>query len=507
MRIRVLVIVLAVRILHAPTGWALDDNATAHEPALQVDVAAVDALLSRYARERVFSGEVLVALGDRVLLHDRYGYNDWSRKTPLPEGGIYKIGSITKQFTAAAILRLEVQGRLSSSDPVRKYIPELPATLSGSEDSALTIHHLVTHTSGLMNPLYANVWGAEQGFDTVLDALEATQLRHPHGAEFHYNNIGYAILGEIIRRVTGQTYEAFLTREFFEPLGMSSTGVKLSPAQRDRLVTGNVSNVFTLLPSTDAFGRFITGNYEWDLFANGNVSSNVVDLHRWVRALQQGTLFGPEMMDKMRTPERRDYSYGWVLKQTETLDEPLYWHNGAIIPFGYSAHLAWSQRSRLCVVILSNLDDTVIAQNVFGNVMKSLRGAPVEAARAGFEAKGSYLTIQILALVFGTSLLAWLVGIYAIYALGFRRHRSRLQLYNDVANTLSMAILFVAINDRVPGAIVLVFVIGLAAWAGWRSRRQPLLHTTPWKQWLTATATAVGVAMVLVVAGFIHHYF
>jgi len=475
--------------------------------APEINVEAIDTLLSQYVEDELYSGELLIALGDEILLHQRYGYRDWSTRAPLPERGIYKIGSVTKQFTAAAVLKLEEQGLLGTSDPIARHIPELPRALTARDGQAVTIHHLVTHTSGLPNPMYANIWGPEQGFDALLEALQGAQLRHAPGAEFHYNNTGYAILGEIVGRAAGTSFELALRRALWEPAGLRDTAIKLDQRQRAQQVLGHVSTVFSLVPSAQAFGRFVTGAYDWDLLANGNVSSSVLDLHRWVRALQEGALFTPARTAKMLTPAEHEYAYGWLEKRYEGLDEPLYWHNGAIIPFGYTADVGWTRESRLIVINLCNVDDTAVPQNLFRNVMRIIAGAPVEPPRAGLAASGSYLTIQIMALALGTSLLALLLVLYLVWLLLLRRPRSRVQLYADASVAVCSSVLVAVILQRWAGALTLALAICLTVWACWRARDLPLLHTTAWKQWLSAAGNALSGVVALLIAAFVIWYF
>jgi CubicO group peptidase (beta-lactamase class C family) len=436
----------------------------------RLDVAAIDRLLDAWTRKKLFSGDVLIAVGDHVLLRKQYGFANWSSCEPQPENGIYRVGSVTKQFTAAAILRLEEQGLLATEDSVATYIPEMPAALHAGAGVPVTIHHLVTHTSGLPDPLYANFWGSERVFDSLLGALEGTTLRHAPGTEFHYNNLGYAVLGEIVRRISGRSFEQFLRSELFHQSGMDGSGIKPDPCQHRRMVTGHISNVFRPVPSQEVFGRFMKGSYDWDLLANGNVFSAVSDLHKWVRSLQEGTTFPPAVIDKMLTPAQLGYAYGWVKRDVEDLGEPLYWHNGATIPFGYTADLGWT-RAGLCIVILANLDESAVAVNVFDNVIRVVRDQPVVAPRAGYRARRSYLTIQIIALLVGTPLGAVIFALYATLVLALRKPRSTREARSTVASVVSLGLVVAYVSRNASGALALTLSAGLSVWHILRSRR------------------------------------
>jgi CubicO group peptidase (beta-lactamase class C family) len=503
-RLSALVLLAVSSVARGPTGAPSPERE-------RLDAAAIDSLLRGYTRTQIFSGEVLVARGDQLLLHERYGHYSWPERQPLPAGGLYKIGSVTKSFTAAAILRLEQKGLLTTDDEVSRHIPELPAQLSGRDGVPVTIHQLVTHTSGLPDPVYANFWGPEQRFATVIESLQGESLRATPGGAFRYSNLGYALLGEIIRRRSGQSFEQFLRSELLEPAGMLESGVELGPQQRDRMVPGHVSDTLRLVPAKAAFGRFVTGNYDWDLLANGNLFSSASDLHRWVRSLQDGTAFPPEVMTKLQTPglrgQRHDYGYGWIRKSIAGWEEPLYWHNGAIIPFGYTAAVAWTPRSKLCIVILSNLDDTAVADNVFDNVLAVIRGQPPAPPQAGVDVKGSYLTIQILALLLGTPLLAALYILYLLWALLRKPARSRVEAWSMVASVTCLGSFVAIVLASALGWLALLLSAALAVRYVLASREQPLLHDRARKQWTLTTGSALSSVAVLAMAIFVLAYF
>jgi len=454
-------------------------------------VARVDAMLKECAEARIFSGDVLIARGDEVLLHEQYGFSDWPSRTPLGPNGIFKIGSVTKQFTAAAILRLEEKGLLSTTDPIAKMIPELPKQLTQQGGVDVTIHHLATHTSGLPDPLLGNVWGKERGFEVILSALSGAQLRHTPGAEFHYNSTGYMLLGEIIRRASGVSFEKFLRDELFTPLGMSRTGIKPTPTQARDFVPGHVSVLFGLAPSKEVFGRFITGDYDWDVSAGGNVFSSAGDLHTWMGALEAGKVLSSASMEKMLKPDLHDYGYGWVIKHRPGVDEPLYWHNGAIIPFGYRSDVAWT-KSRLHIVLLSNLDDTAAADNLFDNVVRVLAGETPEAPKAGLRVKPAYGIVQLLGLLLWNNTGLFVLAAYVAWTLGRVRYKSKMAVYTAVVGAGPLALLALAFFWSPWGALATVATGLLAGRLVHRSRDLRLYHQKKWRQRLELGAAVLG---------------
>jgi CubicO group peptidase (beta-lactamase class C family) len=270
-----------------------------------------------------FSGVVLVAVSGEPVLARGYGLADREQGIPWTPGTVSCVGSITKQFTAAAILRLEEEGRLRVTDPITKYFADVPA-----DKSAITLHQLLTHTSGI-----EDLEGRDDydpiGREEFVRLAMKQPLGSAPGARFSYSNAGYSLLGAIIEKLTGGPYEQYLRRTFFLPLGMYETGyilpawgeARMAQGYRGRELWGTV-----LGHPLDADGPY------WVLRANGGIHSTSYDMLRWARALMDGRVLKPESLAKLWAPQVSEggdsfYGYGWSI-MTLPGDFKVVTHNG-----------------------------------------------------------------------------------------------------------------------------------------------------------------------------------
>jgi CubicO group peptidase (beta-lactamase class C family) len=209
---------LLLALLLAP-GCAAFNPAGVERPVTQREMQA---FMQAHVEANGFMGAVLVARGGQVLHRAGYGQADLEQDTPATPETVYRLASLTKQFTAAAILQLQDQGRLSVADPVSAYLPDYP----GGE--AITLHQLLNHTAGI--PDYEQF--ADQAalrreavsVEQLLARFADLPLEFTPGSQFSYSNSGYAVLTRIIEIVSDQPYAAYLTEHIFLPLGMQSTG-------------------------------------------------------------------------------------------------------------------------------------------------------------------------------------------------------------------------------------------------------------------------------------------
>ncbi len=290
---------------------------------------------------------VLVARDGQKLFEAGYGFADIEKKTLITPETKFRIGSITKQFTAAAILKLAEQGKLKISDPVAKYFPETPNSLT------ITLRHLLTHTSGLHSyterpDFYVGV--SQPIVPSVLIAsLQADAPDFAPGARFEYCNTNYYLLGEIVAKVSGQSLADYLRTTFFGPLGMKDTGIYLNATPPPDMARGYAV----------ADGR-ITLATDWDMSWAGGAGalySTVDDLWRWTEALHGGRVLNADSLKAMTTPnplppgtDGLNYGFGLVISDVEHL--PAIWHNGGLD--GWSANLIWLPKQKVTVVALAN---------------------------------------------------------------------------------------------------------------------------------------------------------
>jgi len=300
-------------ILVAVLAAAVSTQAPQAAGTVQGDAAhRVDDYLTRLVPYG-FSGAVLVAKDGQVVLEKGYGLADREGKRPYTADMVSCIGSVTKQFTAAAVVALEVQGKLRTSDLISKYLPGVP-----EDKAAITIHHLLTHTAGFGGDL-----GGSDEEPIERDALVAKVLAAPlasaPGERFEYSNEGYSLAGAIVERVSGVGYEAFLRKHVFLPAGMQDTGYQAPGWPLSRLPIGYAMD-------GKAWGRvfkngWLTDGPGWYLRANGGIHSTVRDLYRWHLALEAGKVLPADAVKKLQTGyvealggER--YAYGWGVQKT-----------------------------------------------------------------------------------------------------------------------------------------------------------------------------------------------
>lgn len=309
---------------------------------------------------QAFSGYVLVAQHDQPIFSEAYGLADRERRQRATADTSFRVGSVTKQFTAAAILLLEQQGKLSVADPISKYLPEYPAP--GRD---LTLHQLLTHTSGIPNltedPEIAARKAQHYKPDQLLALFWNKPLQFAAGTQFAYSNSGYDVLGVIIERVSGKPYGAFLTDALFTPAGMTRTVFGDAESAIDRaegyqIVDGKI------IPSDPVD---MSGPY-----ASGGVRSTANDLVRWHRALSGDQILTAASRAKLYKPELSNYAYGWVNANVEKRE--VVWHNGGID--GFTTTYWRVPSADLVVVVWSNVVD--VSADPIGR-------AAVEAALGG----------------------------------------------------------------------------------------------------------------------------
>ena len=307
-----------------PVPFLLHLGALAAEPIAEGPLGArLDSLLRGFVDDG-FSGAVLVAKDGQVILANGYGLADREKGQPVTVDTVFTIGSITKQFTAAAILKLEMQGKLSTSDRIGKYFKNVPR-----DKRKITLHHLLTHSAGLRSDFGPDF--QEMTRDMIVERAMNGDLKFDVGERYFYSNAGYSLLGVIVEIVSGQSYEVYLAETLFGPAGMSDTGYRLPdwPAKRMAVGYEGGERWGTLLEK-----RWDTDGPYWNLRANGGVLSTVGDMHRWHIALQGNEILSDSAKAKLfhpHVPENRAktsfYGYGWAITPTKQ-GTTLIWHNG-----------------------------------------------------------------------------------------------------------------------------------------------------------------------------------
>jgi CubicO group peptidase (beta-lactamase class C family) len=271
-----------------------------------------------------YSGSLLVAKGGDVVLANGYGLADRENGVPVTAETVFDIGSITKQFTAAAILKLEMEGKVSVNDPVSRWFPNVPA-----DKQSMTLHHLLTHSSGLRDVFGGDYEVAVR--DSLAGVILASELQWAPGTRYDYSNSGYSLLAMVVEKASGMPYEQYLRDKMWAPAGMTRTGYRGVQWRPGELAVGYRGGQRWGTPTDKLWAP--DGPY-WNLRGNGGVLSNVTDLFRWHRALQGEAILSAEAKRKMWTPHVPEdpegsshYGYGWAIAPT-TRNTKLISHNG-----------------------------------------------------------------------------------------------------------------------------------------------------------------------------------
>lgn len=289
-----------------------------------------------------FAGALLVARGDKVLRRENFGLADKETGKPYSADTVVDILSLTKQITAAAVLKLQEQGALSVDDTLGRFFKNVP-----DDKSRITIHQLLTHTSGLRNSL-----GGDYS-EVTRDAFEAriwkSKLQFPPGKEYSYSNVGYGLLGIIIELASGKSYEEFLNEHIFQPAGMTWTGYSIPNWKSQDIAVGYHSHakgfhgwlarVKSWFGAGDRWGTPLDQHWSkdgpwWNLHANGGMLSTLNDLHRWHLALENDAVLSAGSKDRLFFPHVRTdkeghtyYGYGWVVGKKDGKISEIY-HDG-----------------------------------------------------------------------------------------------------------------------------------------------------------------------------------
>jgi len=250
-----------------------------------------------------FSGALLVAKDGNVILNKGYGMAIRSENIPNTSETVFSVGSITKQFTAAGIMKLEMMGKLKTEDPITKYFEDVP-----EDKKAITLHNLLTHTSGVIDFTGPDFEAAPRD-ETMKKAL-AAPLRFKPGEQFGYSNAGYSMLAAVIEKISGQSYEEFMNENIFTPAGMKFTGYRM-PEWGKKVVAhwyrGEKDN-----------GTPLEKDYPyWHYLGNGGILSTTEDMYRWHQALLEDKVLSAAVKKKMFMPFLNEYGYGWDIIQRE----------------------------------------------------------------------------------------------------------------------------------------------------------------------------------------------
>jgi CubicO group peptidase (beta-lactamase class C family) len=332
-------------------AFLLEQGADPEIPFPESD-ALVKAIFGRAVSDSIPGAAVLVAQNGKIILEAGFGFADVEKGVPVSTETRFRIGSVTKQFTAAAILKLVEAGKLSLSDPLSKFIPDFPR---GNE---VTIHQLLTHTSGIESytgkPDFMDRVTEPVELKTLVEEIKGYSYDFDPGTSWMYNNSGYMLLGYIIEQVSGQSYGEFLQEQLFSPLGMDNTGIYLNSKP----------------PENEAMGyTYEEGEFEkainWDMTWAGSAGalySTVGDMFLWNEGFFGGKVLKAESMEAALSPVvvtdssslamlgGAGYGYGIAMSKHRGLTEIS--HSGGL--HGFVSYLSRYPEDEMTITILSN---------------------------------------------------------------------------------------------------------------------------------------------------------
>jgi CubicO group peptidase (beta-lactamase class C family)/ketosteroid isomerase-like protein len=307
----------------------------------QTKIEQLDELLDAYTSKHQFNGTALVFEKGSIILNKGYGWRDKEAEAKNNAHTVYQIGSVTKQFTALVILKLEEQGKLKLTDKLSQYFPDYP------KGDIITIHHLLSHTSGIYN--YTNNGDFLQNESSkpasqakMLSLFKDQPFDFAPGTDWAYSNSGYMLLGYIIEKVAKKPYEQVVTEMIFKPLSMTHSGFDFAHLNIPNKPAGYFSvkdnNKSPIVDSTVSY-------------AGGAIYSTTDDMLLWHLGLLNNKIVKRSTIEKAFTPYKNNFGYGWVINKFNNKKGVS--HNGSIL--GFTSNIYRIEEDDLCIVLLCNI--------------------------------------------------------------------------------------------------------------------------------------------------------
>ena len=382
-------------ILSLLLAFGASSSALAATPTPKADVAHyAEALLEQACPDAHAPGvALLVARGDEVLYRGACGAASIELGVPLSPDQVFRLGSITKQFAAAGVLKLAEDGKLSLDDPLGKFVPGYP----GGEK--ITVRMLLNHTSGIKS--YTDIPGVMDGpiqktvsTAQLIDTFKNEKPDFAPGEGWKYNNSGYVLVGAVIEAASGMPWHAWLKKSFFDPLGMKHTGYG---DEAVAVIPGHVMG-YTLKGDQWAVAMYLSMTQP---HAAGALVSTVDDLLRWNRALHEGKVLKADSYRRMITPVGKaiDQKYGFGISHASFRGQEVLQHGGGI--FGFNTQLMYLPAQDLTVAVLENTDNVapggmgaetlayLLAAQALGKPYPQKKAIAIDAATLG-EYEGVY---------------------------------------------------------------------------------------------------------------------
>lgn len=356
-----------------PTAVLQDASASPQLPGTGPDRATtrqvVDSIVdAALAEGRAAGMSVAVARGNDLLVNRGYGLAELELDVATPPDAVYEIGSVTKQFTAAAVFQLVEEGRLDLDADLTTYLPDYP-----TGGRVIPVRRLLNHTSGIKGyteiPVFWELAVRDVPRDTLVAAFASEPFDFEPGEAALYNNSAYYLLGLIVEEVSGLQYEQYLQQHLFEPLGMSRS----SYCSETRVTPGKVKG-YSYTPDGLRHKDYIVHAHP---YAAGSLCSSAGDLVRWTRALHSGEVLGSQTYEEMTRPgalnDGTRLRYAAALSLNEIRGHRALHHGGGIP--GFLSHLAYLPEQDLTIAVLINTTGPVAPGAITADIVEALLGA------------------------------------------------------------------------------------------------------------------------------------
>lgn len=354
-----IIAILCALFLFISSSFAQTENADL--------TAKVDEYMNAFVKTKGAGGAVLLAKDGKSLVSKGYGSANAELNVPNQSNTKFRIGSLTKQFTSAAIMILQERSKLNVKDAACKYLENCPDAWK-----EVTIHQLLTHTSGIQNFTALPDWKTKKVQNLspaeTLALVKDAPLKFKSGEDFEYSNTGYFLLGLIVEKASGQTYEAFLKENIFASLKMNDSGYDTGTR-----ILPNRASGYSRKGSEIVNAAYADRNIP---FAAGGLYSTVEDLYKWQASFDTEQILKKASIDAIFTPEKKNYAYGWGTGIWN--GHKLVAHSGGIE--GFSSHIFRFPDDRAAVIVLLN-SDSVLAQTAAMDLNSILFGAKYELPR------------------------------------------------------------------------------------------------------------------------------
>ncbi|WP_051359944.1 serine hydrolase domain-containing protein [Adhaeribacter aquaticus] len=306
----------------------------------------LDSLFRVLQKKRGFNGTVLITQFNKIIYKGAFGYADFTKKDTLTTQNSFQLASVSKQFTAMAIMMLQEEGKLNYEDSVQRFFPDFPY-------HGITIRHLLTHRSGLPNYTYFTDkhWPDRRVFITNEEVIQLLTRHKPQpyykpNTKFDYSNTGYCLLAAIVTKAAEMPFENFMQERIFNPLGMKNTWVLSKNSESKFVPVGHTAR-----------RKKREVDYLDGVQGDKGIYSTVEDLYKWDQALyseklvKQSTLI-EAFTGTNKATQKQDYGFGWRLKKLFN-GEPIEYHGG--LWHGFNNYLMRNRKDHSSIIVLSNV--------------------------------------------------------------------------------------------------------------------------------------------------------